>query len=226
VAQSGYSRPLTVLGFVSGRRTVVSYHPDYTDFTKQAVAQFDPSDPIDSLRNGLESSFGVKATVGNKYCFAGPLADVSTEEVTALMLDDFGTYRAFFQRQHGADAAGEWLAEYFRDIVSCRRCWGIHVDDDLVSVTDAPSIPYMSDQIVEPGINTLAKFRGKGLATKVCAAMIAQVLRDKKVPIWSCRSSNIASSRLAERLGFRLLGQTVTITPVRSCRFGKPGVSQ
>ena len=212
MAQTGYSKPFTILGFVSRRRTVVSYHPDFAVSIRQAVLQYDPIDPISSLRYGLETAFGVKASVGNKYYFAGPLADVPTEEARALTLDDLGTYKAFFELQHGTDAAGTWLGEYFEKIVRCRLCWGIHVDGDLVSATDAPDIPYLSDQIVEPGINTLAGFRGRGFATKVCAAMIGQILSDKKAPVWSCRSSNIASSRLAERLGFRMLGQMVSIT--------------
>ncbi len=71
MAQTGYSKPFTILGFVSRRRTVVSYHPDFAVSIRQAVLQYDPIDPISSLRYGLETAFGVKASVGNKYYFAG-----------------------------------------------------------------------------------------------------------------------------------------------------------
>jgi RimJ/RimL family protein N-acetyltransferase len=93
--------------------------------------------------------------------------------------------------------------------VSKGYSWGVYDEHNLVSVTDAPGIPYMSDLIVEPGINTLA--RRKGYAKMACAALIKKLVKDGKVPIWSCGSRNIASAHLAETLGYKKLADVITV---------------
>ena len=72
----------------------------------------------------------------------------------------------------------------------------------MVSVTDAPGIPYMSDLIVEPGINTLQGYRRCGYGRIAAGAMVEYLLKNGKVPIWSCSAGNQASSRLAESIGY------------------------
>lgn len=56
---------------------------------------------------------------------------------------------------------------------------------------------------LEIGIETHPDARGKGLATGVAARMIEDLLEHGISPVWSCRESNLASVRLASKLGFR-----------------------
>ncbi len=55
---------------------------------------------------------------------------------------------------------------------------------------------------LELGIETLEKYRGKGLAQLVCMALIDYCLERGYEPVWACRLENSASHRLAEKLGF------------------------
>ncbi|WP_459929838.1 GNAT family N-acetyltransferase [Desulfosporosinus burensis] len=55
---------------------------------------------------------------------------------------------------------------------------------------------------LEIGIETLARYRGKGFALYVCSALINYCLEHGLEPIWACRLENIASYQLAHKLGF------------------------
>ncbi|MBA4853810.1 GNAT family N-acetyltransferase [Emticicia sp. BO119] len=55
---------------------------------------------------------------------------------------------------------------------------------------------------LELGIETVPQFRGKGLAQKVCAALIDYCLANNLEPIWACRLENTGSYVLAQKLGF------------------------
>lgn len=55
---------------------------------------------------------------------------------------------------------------------------------------------------LELGIETLPEFRGRGLAERVCSALIDYCLERKLEPIWACRQENTGSFMLAKNLGF------------------------
>ncbi|WP_066631552.1 GNAT family N-acetyltransferase [Labilibacter marinus] len=56
---------------------------------------------------------------------------------------------------------------------------------------------------LEIGIETLSGYRGKGLAKRVCSALIEYCSQNNLEPVWSCKGSNVASIKLAESLGFK-----------------------
>jgi len=58
------------------------------------------------------------------------------------------------------------------------------------------------DNTLEIGIETLAAYRGRGLALAVAVAMIREILDAGIEPVWSCRKENTPSLELARRLGF------------------------
>jgi predicted GNAT family acetyltransferase len=73
-------------------------------------------------------------------------------------------------------------------------------------------MPYMSDEVQEIGINTLSNYRGRGYATIACQGSINEILKNGKIPQWSTSITNIASQKLAEKLGFVKLGDVITLT--------------
>ena len=94
------------------------------------------------------------------------------------------------------------MADYYYSVADRQYAYGIFRDHKLVSATDAPDIPYMSDLIVEPGINTLKGYRRRGYAKIAAGAMIEDLLDTGKIPIWSCGATNKASAALAQSLGY------------------------
>ncbi len=58
------------------------------------------------------------------------------------------------------------------------------------------------DNMLELGMETIPKFRGKGIALHTCSKLIEYCLENDLEPIWACRLENIGSYNLAKKLGF------------------------
>lgn len=61
---------------------------------------------------------------------------------------------------------------------------------------------FVHENRLEIGIETVEKYRGNGYAELVCCKLIDECLESGFFPVWSCRSENTASVRLAGKLGF------------------------
>lgn len=60
----------------------------------------------------------------------------------------------------------------------------------------------ISDEEIDIGIETNNKYQRNGLAYIVAKQMIQYCFHQHKRPVWACHSKNIASRKLAEKLGF------------------------
>jgi RimJ/RimL family protein N-acetyltransferase len=60
---------------------------------------------------------------------------------------------------------------------------------------------YLDHECLEIGVETLPRFRGRGYARAACARLIHLCLERGLMPVWSCRTENEGSYRLAESLG-------------------------
>lgn len=63
------------------------------------------------------------------------------------------------------------------------------------------------------GVVTHPEWRGQGLATSVAALVANAIRRDHRIPVWSCGGSNIASLRIAKRLGFEEVSRRTYLIP-------------
>lgn len=61
---------------------------------------------------------------------------------------------------------------------------------------------FIHDRQLELGIETVAEFRGLGLAQYSCSALINYCLENNYEPVWACRLENTGSYKLALKLGF------------------------
>lgn len=62
---------------------------------------------------------------------------------------------------------------------------------------------YVNDKYSPMGIETIEEFRRKGICQVSTEAYIEEALRRNKQPYWECMGTNVASQKLAEKLGFR-----------------------
>ena len=69
----------------------------------------------------------------------------------------------------------------------------------------------VSDDEIDIGVETLERFRGKGLAAAAASEMIRFSLAAGKKPVWACHAGNIGSQKVAEKLGFEKVGECRTI---------------
>jgi GNAT superfamily N-acetyltransferase len=143
-----------------------------------------------------------------KYLFTElPEKPVNAAPVRKLTASDYPLYEQFFRDTHPNVRDLSWLREYFAECAAAGYSFGAEEDGRLVSVTDAPTMPFMADQTQEIGINTHPAYRHKGYAAAVCRAMIAEELFRGICPMWSTDEGNIASQKLAERLGFKKIAE-------------------
>jgi hypothetical protein len=77
--------------------------------------------------------------------------------------------------------------------------YGLRYRGELAS---AAFSAFVIGDALELGVETCERFRGRGFALHACSAMIDHCLERRLEPVWACRLSNLASYRLAERLGF------------------------
>jgi hypothetical protein len=164
---------------------------------------------IKSLKNLFELNCNKKMNHNIKYLYKNII-----ENKNDVIILDEGYYEIYidFLKTNNPDCSDySWVKEYFLELVSNKYAHGIIADKKLVSVTDAPDMPYMKEYVQEIGINTLKEYRGKGYARSVCLSCIKELLEKDICPIWSAGADNIASDKLAKSIGFEKLADILTI---------------
>ena len=88
---------------------------------------------------------------------------------------------------------------------------GTVVDDDIVAIAHTYA---ETDLHTDIGVSTLEAWREKGFST-AAASLVAQEIQARgKVPAWSCGEDNLASLRVAEKLGFTEIGRRTYVIPI------------
>jgi len=82
--------------------------------------------------------------------------------------------------------------------------WGAFTDGQLVSTA---ATWFLGNVHEELGVVTEAAFRGRGLSAACTAALCADVRSRGHQPTWSTSPDNLASLRVAEKVGFSIAGK-------------------
>jgi hypothetical protein len=88
--------------------------------------------------------------------------------------------------------------------------WAAWVDGEPVSFAYAP---WRSAGLFDVSVDTLPGARQLGLATIVAAAMIRDERARGREPVWGADEGNVASLRLAKRLGFQPVDEIWVCAP-------------
>lgn len=120
-----------------------------------------------------------------------------------LRAADYPLYESFFRETvPGANPDG-WLYEYFVEKTGKEYFTGYLSGSRLLSVCDAPDMPYMEDRIQHTGIHTLKQERRKGYAACTAALAAHHLMEMNVCPQWECRAGNTASIELAKSIGYK-----------------------
>jgi hypothetical protein len=113
-----------------------------------------------------------------------------------------------------ADAAlahlPEALGDELRAALAHGAVWAAWVDGAPVAFAYAP---WRSARWFDVSVDTLAQARQLGLGTRVAAAMIRGERAHGREPVWGADENNLASLRLARRLGFRAVDELWVAPP-------------
>ena len=211
--QYGYSDPMDLWLLHTGDRIFVSYGEKVKPKLEALQKSLSPGMTAAEMAPVLADIFGKTPYHGVKYVYEG--RQKAPTRAVVLTQKDVGLYLAFDNALYpsfGDETEDQWAKEYFEDISAKGYCCGVIEDGILASCTDAPGMPYMSDTIQEIGINTLPAYRKKGYAADACLLAISQIIQSGKCPIWATGIDNLPSQRLAKSIGFRVFGETLTLT--------------
>lgn len=194
----GFGCKYTLFIFVSNGLSVVSYSPKHHDLIESMKKC-----SIDEIISTVQQKHKLKHM--RLLMFQG-------EEVTQygdakiLTAADYPLYETFFRAANPLSNPDGWLYEYFTEKTVKGYFAGYIKDGRLVSVCDAPDMPYMEDKIQHTGIVTLEAERRKGYARCAAALSTHHLIESGICPQWECDVNNIASLELAESLGYREFG--------------------
>ena len=124
-----------------------------------------------------------------------------------LKAEDYNLYETFFRAASPNANTDGWLYDYFIEKTNKEYFAGYFSDGKLISVCDAPDMPYMEDKIQHTGINTLKEERRKGYASYTAALAAHHLIERGVCPQWECHAENIASIELAKSIGYKEYGE-------------------
>ncbi len=210
IVQCGYVQPFDIYVFATADKVIVSYGDKAKSKIENIRDSIDTFNSIDDLKLAFKTVYCTDVMHNVKYVFNG--IKTSDSRAKVLCKNDYEQYEEFFIKCNPSYNNSNWLKDYFEEMVSENLCLGVYEGGFLVSCTDAPEMAYMSDMVQEIGINTLLGYRGRGYAAIACQSCINEIINNGKVPQWSTSITNIASQKLAEKLGFVKLGDVITMT--------------
>ena len=69
----------------------------------------------------------------------------------------------------------------------------------------------VSDNEIDIGVETQENYQHRGFAAIVSKAMLKYILEHNKKPVWACHYKNLASAKLAEKIGFTKIAECFVI---------------
>lgn len=120
---------------------------------------------------------------------------------------DYPLYEEFFRATNPDSDPEGWLRDYFEEKAEKGLFAGCFEDGRLVSVCDAPDVPYMEGRVQHTGIMTLPEERGKGYGKAAAALSTHHLIELGICPQWECGADNEASAALAKSIGYEEYGR-------------------
>ncbi|MEL7625817.1 MAG: GNAT family N-acetyltransferase [Anaerolineaceae bacterium] len=194
----GYGRKITLFLLVKDDLCIVSFSPKYQDLINDLI-----NDNINGVIAKLNNTFTLKKN--HLMMFHQEVLD-RFGEARILNLSDFSLFEGFFRANNPTADPEGWLFEYFSEKVKKEYFAGYFSNSKLVSVSDAPDMPYLESKIQHTGISTMKEERGKGFGKRTVGLATHHLIELGICPQWQCDVDNIASIALAKSIGYQDYG--------------------
>jgi len=208
--QNGYSKRFDLYVWIETDRIFVSYGEKAAPKIALLQNKIKNNFSLDMIKKSILKVYENTLSHNIKFVYAGNCS--SCEMAHALVKTDYEAYLSFFKAVNPYCRNTDWVKDYFDEMIVMQLCCGVFDNGKLVSCTDAPMMAYMEREVQEIGIHTLEKFRNKGYAMHAAMLCAENIIRSGKYSQWSCAANNIASARLAEKIGFIKLSDAFTLT--------------
>lgn len=184
----------TIYVFSQDDKCIVSYAPQYQPFIDSIASYSD----IETLIQVIGKSFNLRK---RQLMIFSEERTSDFRDARVLTKEDYPLYEAFF-KEINPSATTDWLQEYFDEKVEKEFFTGYIKDNKLVSVCDAPDMPYMDNIIQHTGIETLVNHRRNGYAKASTSLAAHHLIEIGICPQWDCAYDNTASINLAQSIGY------------------------
>lgn len=136
------------------------------------------------------------------HVLSKPVPDFPNHAVRQLTLADLKRLESAPAEVRGG-GFGSTRSLLTQGVVACAV-----VSDNIVSIAHTAA---RSDRYAEIGVFTLEAWRGSGFATAAAAIVARRVQEAGQTPVWSAGEDNMASLRVAQKLGFTEVSQRTYI---------------
>lgn len=127
------------------------------------------------------------------HTLIAPAPVIDEPAVREFTLDDTDLLEA--AGVDGADFRGGLQAKLKAGTIA-----GAVVDGRIVGTAQTAAI---TDRYADIGVSTDEKWRGRGFATAAASIVARRIQETGRTPVWSCGEDNMASLRVAQKLGFK-----------------------
>ena len=206
---------MPLCAFETSNSVFISCIPEWENELRELLANTKSPDAINAIIN-----FAKKNGLADEYRkFYGletfePLIDTSS--AVLLDSDHYDQYYEFHKKVFPNSCElvdpNVWMPQEFDNMVRSKVHFCVFECDKIASATNSMCIPNAPRGLINLGIQTVEEHRRKGFATIVCAAFIKHHLQQGLLPMWQCDFDNFASQSLAEKLGFRYLGNVYFVS--------------
>ena len=125
----------------------------------------------------------------------GQVLPFENESVRWLMPDDLTLLETLPREAQPIGFWGDLRTSLTKGLVA-----GAIVEGKVVATS---FVAARGQQYVDIGVYVLENYRRRGLATAAASLVVRSVQGDGLVPVWSCGSHNLASLKVARKLGFK-----------------------
>ena len=162
----------------------------------------------DAMSDALHRGTGQPASRHGDLYFApaGKIDAVDDDRVRLLTRDDAPLFR------ESPEDARAGPAEFIERLLRDGLCAAAVVDGRVVAQAHAYCI---TPRHAEIGARTAVHFRGRGLSTACGTLLCARLQASNRLPVWSTGESNLASQRVAQKIGLRLVHRRVYLSVSR-----------
>ena len=136
------------------------------------------------------------------YALAIPAAPIRDDAVRLLTVADLSLLDAAPREIQGAGFGGT------RALLEEGVVAGAIVDGALVAIAHTSAL---TPRHADIGVATLGGWRGRGFATAAAALVAERVQARGRTPVWSTGEDNVASQRVAQKLGFAEVGRRMYV---------------
>ena len=216
----GWMLYVPVFAFETEAATFVSCIPEWVENIRSLLDGKNVADAIPLLNAAYNQGAPLSEQYYMLYGLEALNETIDTSRAILLGKEHRGQLYAFFKRIYPTMFSyvdyDEWVTKDFPDMVEKEVHFCVFEGDEIVCVTESENTAGKPSGVINLGVNTLKEHRRKGYAAAACAAFIERHVGLGNMPIWKCAFTNAASRALAEKLGFRHMGNVFTVTSIKN----------